>query len=326
MISTRSSTRSALALSVVCVLLAGCQRPAEELFYGYVEGEYTRVASPVAGRLTLLSTQRGAEVPAGAPLFALDSDVEAAQVAAAEADLRRAQAQLANLKTGRRPEEIAQLQAALSAAANDLSTAQIELKRQEALVQQGFSSPTVLDTRRNAVAQAQARRNEAAEALKLGAQGGRKDEVQAQGAAVAAAEAALTQARWRLAQKTVNAPVPGRVADTLYTPGEQIGANSPVVSILAPGNLRLRFYVPAAVASQLRPGAAVQAGCEGCTAPINAQVQWISTEPEYTPPVIYSREQRSKLVFLVQARVDASTAARLNPGMPVDVRLSTAKP
>ncbi|KPF69046.1 hypothetical protein IP84_07685 [beta proteobacterium AAP99] len=326
MISPRWVARAALLIGALGALLAGCQRQADDVFYGYVEGEYTRVASPVAGRLTLLAVKRGAQLPAGAALFALDSDVEAAQVSAAEADLRRAQAQLANLKTGRRPEEIAQLQAELAAAANDLSTAQIELKRQEALVTQGFSSPAVLDTTRNAVARAQARRNEAAEALKLGAQGARRDEVLAQGAAVSAAEAAVTQARWRLAQKTVTAPVPGRVADTLYTPGEQIAANSPVVSLLAPGNLRLRFYVPAGVASQLKPGVAVQAGCEGCTAAISARVQWIATEPEYTPPVIYSREQRSKLVFLVQASVDEAAAARLNPGMPVDVRVPPAKP
>jgi HlyD family secretion protein len=128
----------------------------------------------------------------------------------------------------------------------------------------------------------------------------------------------------RVAQKTVAAPVSARVVDTLYTPGEQVPVGSPVVSLLAPGRVKLRFYVPNAVASSLKLGAVVQARCEQCPAPIQGRVSFIATQPEYTPPVIYSREQRSKLVFLVEATPDAPAAAGLHPGTPVDVELGAA--
>ena len=135
---------------------------------------------------------------------------------------------------------------------------------------------------------------------------------------VAAAQAALAQAAWRLEQKSVAAPVAGLVQDTFYVEGEWVGAGRPVASLLPPGNVKVRFYVPQTLLGSLQVGRVTEIRCDGCPAPIAAKVSFISSQAEYTPPVLYSKESRSKLVFLVEARPQG--AARLHPGQPVDVQ------
>jgi HlyD family secretion protein len=94
-----------------------------------------------------------------------------------------------------------------------------------------------------------------------------------------------------------------------------------VVRLLPPGNVKVRFFVPQAVAGGLKPGRAAVANCDGCGADVALTVSYVSSEPEYTPPVIYSNETRSKLVYLVEARPGKEDAARLRPGQPVGVTL-----
>ena len=98
--------------------------------------------------------------------------------------------------------------------------------------------------------------------------------------------------------------------DTLYSEGEWVAAGNPVVSLLPPGNLKLRFFVPETAVGALKLGQAVRAACDGCSAPIAAKISYISRQAEFTPPVIYSREQRAKLVFLIEARPGARRRAR----------------
>ncbi|MNN69017.1 putative efflux pump membrane fusion protein [compost metagenome] len=112
---------------------------------------------------------------------------------------------------------------------------------------------------------------------------------------------------------------PGLVYDTPYRLGEWVPAGSPVVRMLPPGNVKVRFYVPEAVVGALRNGQAVQVRCDGCAAPVAASITYVANEAEYTPPVIYSNETRNKLVFLVEARPSAADAIKLRPGQPVEV-------
>jgi len=106
--------------------------------------------------------------------------------------------------------------------------------------------------------------------------------------------------------------------DTFFVEGEWVPAGRPVVSILPPGNVKARFYVPETVLASLQPGKALEIRCDGCPAPLAAKVSFVSTQAEYTPPVLYSKESRTKLLFLVEARLEG---ASLRPGQPVDVRL-----
>jgi len=118
----------------------------------------------------------------------------------------------------------------------------------------------------------------------------------------------------------VQSPVTGLVQDTYYVRGECVTAGAPLVSLLPPQNIKLRFFVEERRLGAVRIGQTVAITCDGCPAPVAATVSYISPQAEFTPPVIYSREQRAKLVFLVEARPSPEDAIRLHPGQPVEVK------
>ncbi len=309
------SPASSLLSLLLITSLSACQGPAEEVFNGYAEAEMVRVASPVGGQLLRLDTVRGAEVLVGQPLFLLEQGSEHAAVDEAAARLQQSQAQVAPepapggvpmTKPGR---NLAVLSAQWQAARTDLAQADADLGRQRRLAAQGFYSGAGLETQTS-------RRNSAAAKLA---------EIEAQmrvaRAGVDAAAAQLVQTRWRLGQKQVAAPVAARVEDTLFRVGEWVPAGAPVVSLLEAGAVKARFFVPEAVLPRLQAGGQVTIHCDGCNAPIAATISFIARTAEFTPPVIYSRENRSRLVYLIEALPAPADAARLRPGQPLDVRL-----
>ena len=313
-----------LASTAALVALTACGGHDEGGYSGYVEGEYVRVASPFAGELTSLQVQRGAQVVTGAPLFALERENEAAGRAEAQARVRRAQSQLANLQKGRRPEELDASRAELAQAEAVLKLAAVDLKRAQELEASGFISAAKVDEARAAEQRERARVKQLQANLAVAKLAARPDEIAAAAAEVKASQDALAQADWRLEQKSQQAPVAGLVADTLYQQGEWVPAGAPVVSLLPPGNVKVRFFVPESQLGALRVGQGVRIACDGCGAPVGANVSFIAPQPEYTPPVIYSKENRQKLVFMIEARPAAADGARLHPGQPVQIQLVDA--
>jgi HlyD family secretion protein len=302
-------------------LLAACSKQEPASLQGYVEGEYVRVAAPFAGTLVKLDVQRGASVAAGAPLFSLEAESEQAGRREAEERLRRAQAQVEDLRKGKRPTEIESARQQLAQAEAVSLNSQKELARQEDLVAKGFVSRQSLDVARAARDRDRSRVAELTADLATARAGSRPDEIRAAEAEAKAAKAALEQADWRLKQKSVASSVSGTVADTLFVQGEWVPSGAPVVSILPPGNVKVRFYVPETKLGEIRAGQKVTLACDGCNAPINGAITFIATQAEFTPPVIYSKDNRTKLVFLVEARTSPEDAAKLHPGQPIDVRL-----
>jgi HlyD family secretion protein len=235
--------------------------------------------------------------------------------------VRQAQATLANLEKGRRPQEVAAVRAQLAQAQASLRQSEADLARTEKLVADKFLPPQKRDEALATRDRDRARVAELTQQVQIANLPARSDEIAAATAEVKAATDALAQAEWRLAQKSQRSPATGLVADTLYRPGEWIPAGAPVVSLLPPGNVKVRFYIPETVVGTLRIGDAAIVRCDGCGADIAAKVRFIASQAEFTPPVIYSRENRSNLVFLVEARPDAPSPA-LHPGLPVEVTLS----
>lgn len=290
---------------------------------GYAEGDYVYVSAPLAGRLESLAVQPGQTVAQNAVLFTLDSESERAAQAEATARVDSARAQAANTDKGRRAEEIAVTQAQYNQAQAAATLARNELARQQQLVAQGFVAKARVEDANSALNQAQARVAELAAALQVARLPARADERSAAQAGTSAAVASLQQTQWRTAQKQQTAPAAALVAETFFRAGELVPAGQPVVSLLPPENLKARFFVPEAQIATLGLGQAVQLQCDGCGAPIAARISRIATQPEYTPPVIYSNAQRAKLVFMVEARANATDAPRLRPGQPLDVRLAS---
>ena len=306
---------------VLALVAVACGAPPEASLQGYAEGEYVRVAAPFAGTLVRLDVQRGSRIEAGAPLFALEAENETAARREAENRMRQAQAQLENLRKGRRPTEIDAVRAQLAQAQAAATFSATELRRQEDLVAKGFVSRQRLDEARTAVERDRARVQELKAQLATAQLASRPDEIRAAEAEAAAAKAALEQADWRLQQRTALATVSGVVTDTLFVRGEWVGAGQPVVSLLPPENIKARFYVPEPQLGAVKVGQAVDLRCDGCAQPMRAAITWIAPQAEYTPPVIYSKDSRAKLVYLVEARPAPADAARLKPGQPLDVTL-----
>jgi HlyD family secretion protein len=265
--------------------------------------------------------RRGDRVDAGKPLFALEQESERAARTEAEERMKGAQARLENLQGARRKPEIAALREQVNQARSALELSVATLAREQELFKKGFSPKARLDDARSSRDRDSARVKEAEAQLRTALQPlGREGELEAAEAEIAAAKAALAQAAWRLEQKSVAAPSGALVQDTFFVEGEWVPAGRPVASLLPPGNVKVRFYVPETALGSIQVGKPVEVVCDGCPAPVSAKITFVSSQAEYTPPVLYTREQRTRLMFLVEARPEPARDG-LRPGQPVDIRL-----
>jgi HlyD family secretion protein len=308
-----------LAVAMGCGII-GCESKEDNSFPGYAEGEYVRIASPYAGNLANLNVKRGDKVEVNAPLFALEQESERAAREEAVARVQQSEARLANLRKGKRPDEVATVRAQLAQAEAAVRLSQTELKRTEQLVAAKFLSPAKLDEIRATNERDRSRVVELAAQVKVANLAGRSDEIIAAEADVSAARQQLAQAQWRLAQKSLRAPRSAAVVDTFYSTGEWIQAGMPVLSLLPPENIKLKFFIAEKLLSQIKIGQEIAVVCDGCAA-TTARVSFISPQAEYTSPIIYSKENRATLVFLVEARPKAEDAIKLHPGQPVEIKL-----
>jgi len=303
--------------SLLCLLLVvSCEKQNDNYWQGYIEGEYVMLASPYAGQLQKLHVRRGEQTAVGKPVFALEQESERAARMEAEQRMKASEARLENLGVAKRAPEIEALRAELKQAQVARQLAEKNLAREEELVKSGATSRLRYDELRSAVDRDRARVAEVEAQLRQAQMPvGRDAERKAAEGDLEAAKASLAQAAWRLEQKSVAAPVTGLVHDTYFVEGEWVPAGRPVAALLPPGNVKVRFYVPEAALSSLALGKELQVRCDGCQAVV-AKVSYISAQAEFTPPVLYSKESRTKLMFLVEARLEGSN---LRPGQPVDV-------
>lgn len=308
------------AAFLLSLLAAGCDRPGPTAWQGYLEGEFVYVASPLGGRLERLAVKKGTHVEKGMELFALEKGSEEAGRAEADERLRQLSAKSEDLRKGQRPSEISVVEARLeqAKALAELSRRQLErssrLLAQRALAEEDFDRARLThEANQKQLAELEAQ-------LVTARLGAREDVAKAAEAEALAAKAAQTRAQWSVDQKTQHAPAAALVYDTLYRAGEYVPAGAPVVSLLPPDQLKVRFFVPEAQFGSLKAGDPVRVSITGQSAPIPAHVTYLSPKPEYTPPVLYNRANRAKLVFMVEAMPDDPAAARdLHPGQPADV-------
>jgi len=282
---------------------------------GYIEGEPLYLAAPVAGTVRVVNVVRGQEVAVGQALFVVDPAQVRAQYDQATAEAQAASAQAEDARKGQRPLELAVFEANIAAAEARARDAQADLRRIQPLVRQGWYAPTRLDDAKAAADAAAAQVRAARRQRDAATLGAREDQVRAADARVAQAQAAVTGAGARLAEVSPTAPKKARVEDVFFHAGEWAPANQPILSLLPDERIKVRFFVPERELSAYRIGRTVRFGCDGCAKGLSARIEFVSPRPEFTPPVIYSREARDRLVYLVEAR----PSTRLNPGQPVDV-------
>ncbi len=264
----------------LALLLAGCGQNNDNAWQGYAEGDYAFISAPAPGWVTSVKVQRGDWVKSGDLLFTLD---DTSQVAARDSALAA----------------IAQAQGQMAQAEANLDLARKQLVRQEGLLRASATSKQAYDLAKSS-----------------------RDSAAAQVSQIAAAEnqarAALDNAHYQLDQREVVSRTAGRVQDVYFRQGEYAPAMTPVISVLPPQNVYVRFFVPESQFAKIHLGDKVKIGCDGCADNIVATISFIASKEEFTPPVIYSIGSRDKLVFKVEARAPAGL--KLNPGQPVDVR------
>ncbi len=306
-------------LAALC-MLTGCSKHPANSVQGYVEGEFVYVASPYSGALKSLNVRRGDQVKADNLLFALDTEPEKSALDEAKRRMTQAASSLEDARKGKRPPEIESAEAQLRQAEAALVLSEKELARQETLRRTSASSVQDVDRARSTRDQDRQHVAQLQADLVTAHLGSRTDQIAAAAANMKALQAALSRAEWDLSQKSQTAPEAGLVFDTLYREGEWVAAGRPVVVLLPPRNIKVRAFVPETLVGSIHSGDTVQVKVDGVPAPFVGKVSFISPQTEYTPPVIYSMETRSKLVIMVEAVFDDATAAKLHPGQPVDVQ------
>ncbi len=313
------------SLPLVAGLMSSCPAPSPVLAVGYVEGEHVMLAPTETAELLTLSVKRGDAVAPGMVLATLEDDDAKINVAEANAALAQAQAQLANLKEGRRPEEIGVLEAGLNSAIVEATEAERIAARLTGLSRRGISSQAELDQATMKLDLANAKVVQSKANLAVARLPARPQEIVAAEQQVKRAAASLEAAQWRLSKRKIVSPASGTVSDIIRNPGDIAGPQAPVLDILPDGAVKIRLYFPESEMSKLKLGTVLDVRCDGCAAGLQAKVSFVSGEPEFTPPVIYSLENRQKLVFLVEAR-ELGAAGVLKPGQIVDASLTDAKP
>jgi HlyD family secretion protein len=285
------------------------------VYTGYVEGDYVHVAPLLTRQIISLNVAEGAIVAPGDVLFVLDDTRETAALRAAQARQAAARANLHNLETGSRDEEIEVINAALEQALADQALARSTLTRSQSLFEREIVTTARVDTDSAALERANAAVAQLRAQLEVAQLPARDEQLAAARASLEAAAAETDQAASALDDLTVTAPVGGLVDALYYDAGEVAQAGRSVVSILPPGAVTVLFYLPEAERMGFAIGQTLALSCDGCPPGLTVTVTRLDSAPQYTPPVIYSRDERARLVFRAEARLDQDAA--LLPGQPV---------
>lgn len=317
----RSWFRNTLLLLVI--LVASCSKHEQTSLQGFIEGRFTLIVPYSSGYLTQHFVTGGDLVKKGQALFTLDPYPEQAQLEEAMFRLKAAQQRLNDLTKGQRNTVLSGILAQLQQAKAQLLLAQQMLRRDRELYRRRAIGRAKLDESLSAQRVAQNKVNEIKANLSEAKLGARANAILQQQATVEALNAQVLRYEWIVRRKSMSSPVNARVFDTYFRKGEYVQAGQAVVSLLAPENVKLIFYIPEPKLSSIKIGQKVQFGCDGCKKRTTVKIDFISTDAEYTPPVIFSQESRAKLVFRVEATLSPKQSVHFNPGQPVDVYLSS---
>ncbi|HZC37053.1 MAG TPA: HlyD family efflux transporter periplasmic adaptor subunit [Sphingomicrobium sp.] len=292
---------------IAWLVLGGTKR--ERTLSGYIEGQDLYLAAPMAGTLASIPAVEGQRVVAGQHLFTIDPATLAAQGQQAQANVAAAKTQIASAQAQAQQADadVAAAQADAQKARQDLARL-LKVKRDDNAAVAGKDIDAARAALRSAnshVASAQ----KVAQARRAQIAASRAQTVQAQGGA---REVAI-----RVNQLSPPAPSNALIEDVYFQAGEWVNANQPVVALIPDNKIKVRFYVPEEEVARYRPGQVVHFSCDACAPGLSARIAYVSPRPEFTPPVIFSRDSRDRLVFMVEAYPTKPT--QLMPGLPVDV-------
>jgi len=297
---------------VAALGLGGAEPP---VYNGYLEADYVYVAPLTPGRIVSIAAEEGDTVEKGQVLVVLEDMSQQAALQAAEAGVQQAEANLDNLQTGSRAAEIDVIEASLHKAQSDRDLAAANAARTEQLVRQGQVAAAKRDLDRASLASAEAQVEQLTAQLTVARLPARDAQRLAAEAALAMAKARAEGARIDLADRRLMAPVSGLLDRRFYDAGEVAATGAPLLSLFQPDRIKAIFYIPEGERADFAPGSVLTLSCDGCATGMQATITRMASEPQYTPPILYSRDERARLVFRVEAQVTG--AEGLQPGQPV---------
>ena len=333
MAQTASSRAARLAVAIVAVLALGASaafllsqradKGAGPLrLYGNVDIREVQLAFRQPGRVAEMAFDEGDAVKAGARLAALDAQPYREALAAAQAQAQVAQAELAKLRRGLRPQEVTQAREALRQAQALALDAERNFQRQSGLLASGASSQRTVDAARTARDQAAAGAEAAKAALSQASEGFRKEDIAAAEARLEAAKAAVSQATTALADTELIAPSDGTVIARVREPGSMVASQSPVYSLSLDKPVYVRAYVGERDLGRIAPGTAVRVKSDSAGKVYRGQIGFISPRAEFTPKTVETADLRTDLVYRLRIAIDAADSdAALRQGMPVTIEV-----
>lgn len=287
------------------------------VYNGYAEADYVYVAPLTAGRIVGIAAVEGDSVMAGQTLVTLENDSETAAVRAAEAAVAVARANLDNLQTGSRAAEVAVVQASLHRAEADRDLARTTLLRSQRLLEQGRVPQAEVDRDRTALQSTEAQVEQLAAELEVSQLPARDAQRLAAEAALDMARAEADVARTRLQDRSLAAPIEGQVERRFFETGEVVASGVPVLSIFQPERMKAIFFVPEPSRTATRIGDRLTITCDGCPPGLTATISRLASDPQFTPPILYSRDERERLVFRAEAVI--AEGSGLLPGQPISL-------
>lgn len=304
----------------VLIFLVSCQKQQDNgIINGYVEEEIRLVAAPQSGWMIQMELKEGDKIESDDFLFALDNELQLAQLQFAKNNLKAAQAKVKDLQKGIRAEELLTIKSQLKEASEKLDLARKELQRTQALFDKGLLDDAQLDAAKTNVEVAKAQSESVRSTIKSSQLGARADQILQAEALAEANRAQLDAETYNLSQREVYSRIKGTIKEVFYHQGEFVQQSAPVMSVHVPHLDKVRFYIAQSELTKIKTGQAIQVMADGLSQPETATISYISETAEFTPPVIYSKESRQKLVFLIEARLPDNSS--LHAGMPVDIQL-----
>lgn len=304
------------ALVILCLILFIYKKTHQaHWIQGYIEGYFRYIASPLGGRLEKLPVDRGDHVEAKQLLFVLEAEPEKGEYLSAKEEVSEAKAKLDDIKKGQRQTQLDGIKAQIKQAEIKLRLADLRLTRSKKLAEAKLLAKDSLDQALTDYEAAQQELKHFQSNLAEAEKGGRIDAIHAAEDAVNIEEGHLEQVEWKLNQKTQKSPYTAYIYDTYFSEGEYVPAGKPVVSMIAPQDLRIVFFVAANQLGKIKLGQKIEITCESCKETYPAKIVYVAQQAEYTPPVIYSRDNNDKIIFRIQGAFTGKTY--LHPGQPV---------
>ncbi|WP_320407580.1 HlyD family secretion protein [Klebsiella quasipneumoniae] len=310
-----------IVVLIAMLMITGCDNKPENILSGYSHGEFVYLSYSSTAKIEQLLIKKGDNVTPGQELVKMESFDAQNIFLRAEEKLSAESALLRNLESGERPEELDVIRAQIKKARSAESQVKRQLERYRNLYASHAISLAEWEDIRDELTQKRAQVEELINQLKARQLPARQDEISQQLSQVAAAKLERDKALWDVQQTTIVSPVNAKVFDIIYRVGERPSAGKPIISLLPPENIKVRFFIPEAMLGKFKVGAKVRLICDGCTEPFSGVINYISPEAEFTPPVIYSTKRREKLIFMAEAVPAPQQAEQMKVGQPFDVEI-----